>query len=111
MSQLSLFGTGPRRLLDDSSGFIELTPDFVDAATAQSWFEWLHEHMVWKSGKRLMYEREVDVPRLRAHYRSTDAPLPGPLSVALEQVRAAVGVRQYRSQPLPGSARQRGTPQ
>jgi alkylated DNA repair dioxygenase AlkB len=92
MSQLSLFGAGPRRLLDDASGLIELTPDFLDAATAQSWFTWLHEHIAWKSGRRLMYEREVDVPRLRAHYRSGDAQLPGLLSDALERVQTAIGI-------------------
>jgi len=91
MSQLSLFGAGKRRLLDDSSGFIEWTPDFLDAATAQSWFTWLHKHIAWESGRRLMYEREVNVPRLRAHYRSSDAQMPGPLIDALERVRAAVG--------------------
>ncbi|MBB6186079.1 alpha-ketoglutarate-dependent dioxygenase AlkB [Rhodanobacter sp. MP7CTX1] len=91
MSQLSLFGTGQRRLLDDASGFIELTPDFLDATTAQSWFHWLHENVAWEAGRRLMYEREVDVPRLRAHYPSSDAQLPALLSDALERVRAAIG--------------------
>lgn len=91
MSQLNLFGAGKHRLLDDASGFIELTPDFLDAATAQSWFTWLHEHITWEGGRRLMYEREVDVPRLRAHYRSSDAQLPGPLNEALEKVKAAIG--------------------
>lgn len=91
MSQLSLFEAGRRRLLDDSSGSIELTPDFLDAATAQSWFAWLHEQIPWQGGRRLMYEREVDVPRLRAHYCAGDSPLPGPLGEALERVRSAIG--------------------
>jgi alkylated DNA repair dioxygenase AlkB len=91
MSQLSLFGTGKRRLLDDASGLIELTPDFLDASTAQSWFTWLHEHIAWERGRRLMYEREVDVPRLRAQYRSSDAQLPSLLSDALERVQTAIG--------------------
>jgi alkylated DNA repair dioxygenase AlkB len=91
MSQLSLFDAGKRRLLDDATGIIELTPDFLDAATAQSWFTWLHENIAWQAGRRLMYEREVDVPRLRAHYRSSDAQLPALLSDVLERVRAAVG--------------------
>jgi alkylated DNA repair dioxygenase AlkB len=91
MSQLSLFDAGQRRLLDDASGLIELTPDFLDAATAKSWFTWLHQHIAWEAGRRLMYEREVDVPRLRAHFRLSDAQLPDLLSDALERVRAAVG--------------------
>ena len=32
MSQLSLFDAGKRRLLDDASGCIELTPDFTSLA-------------------------------------------------------------------------------
>jgi alkylated DNA repair dioxygenase AlkB len=82
---------GKHRLLDDATGFVEFTPDFMDAATAQSWFTWLHEHITWEGGRRLMYEREVDVPRLRAHYRSSDAQLPGPLNEALERVKTAIG--------------------
>lgn len=92
MPQLSLFGAGPRRLLDDASGLIELTPGFLDAATAQAWFIRLHEHIAWKSGRRLMYEREVDVPRLSAHYRSGDAQLPGLLGDALKRVQTAIGI-------------------
>jgi alkylated DNA repair dioxygenase AlkB len=91
MSQLSLFDTGKRQLLDDASGLIELTPDFLDAATAQSWFSWLHENIAWEAGRRLMYEREVEVPRLRAHFRSSDTQLPALLSDALERVRASIG--------------------
>ena len=105
MSQLSLFDAGKRRLLDDASGCIELTPDFLDATTAQSWFSWLHEHIAWEAGRRLMYEREVEVPRLRAHYHSSDAQLPTLLNDALGRMRAAtgtpfdsIGLNLYRNQ-------------
>jgi alkylated DNA repair dioxygenase AlkB len=86
MAQLSLFGGGPQRLLDDASGVIELIPELVNRATAQAWFAQLQREVAWKGGRRLMYEREVDVPRLRAHFR-LDAP---DLPLALREARIAV---------------------
>jgi alkylated DNA repair dioxygenase AlkB len=86
MAQLSLFGSGRQRLLDDASGVIELIPELVNRATAQAWFEQLQREVAWKGGRRLMYEREVDVPRLRAHFR-LDAP---DLPLALREARIAV---------------------
>lgn len=86
MAQLSLFDSGPQRLLDDASGVIELIPELVDRATAHAWFAQLRAEIAWKSGRRLMYEREVDVPRLRAHWR-LDAP---DLPAALREARIAV---------------------
>ena len=91
MAQLSLFGGGPQRLLDDASGCIVLTPDLVDVDTARRWFEQLHAGIAWKNGTRVMYEREVDVPRLRAHFRADDSALPVALREARDVVIAAVG--------------------
>jgi alkylated DNA repair dioxygenase AlkB len=105
VGQLSLFDGGPQRLLDDASGVIELMPELVDRATAQAWFTQLQEEIPWKSGRRLMYEREVDVPRLRAHYRLDAADLPAALREARAAVAAAmdapfdsVGLNLYRDQ-------------
>jgi alkylated DNA repair dioxygenase AlkB len=86
MTQLSLFDNGPQPLLDDASGRIVLMPDVVPHDTAQRWFEQLRSGITWKSGTRLMYEREVEVPRLRAHFRSDDPALPP----ALREAQAAV---------------------
>lgn len=86
MAQLGLFGSGPQQLLDDASGRIVLFPDVVAADTAQRWFEQLHAGVAWKAGTRLMYEREVEVPRLRAHFRSDEPALPP----VLREARAAV---------------------
>ncbi|MEO6688957.1 MAG: alpha-ketoglutarate-dependent dioxygenase AlkB, partial [Dokdonella sp.] len=33
-----------------------------------AWLAWLIEHVAWRSDRRIMYERAVDVPRLRANY-------------------------------------------
>jgi|SRR5690348_8630472 alkylated DNA repair dioxygenase AlkB len=105
MAQLSLFDNGPQRLLDDASGRIVLVPDLVDDGTAQRWFEQLHAGIAWKSGTRLMYEREVEVPRLRAHFRVDDPDLPVALREAHAAVAAAVaapfdsiGLNLYRDQ-------------
>jgi alkylated DNA repair dioxygenase AlkB len=91
MSQPPLFQTGPEILLDDDSGRIVYTPDFIDAATARAWFNDLHAAIAWRDGRRVMYDREVDVPRLRAHYRLDDADLPSVLRVATAVVTTAVG--------------------
>jgi alkylated DNA repair dioxygenase AlkB len=90
MAQFSLFGPGPRVLFDDASGKVVYTPELVPVATAQAWFERLFEGVAWRGGRRLMYEREVDVPRLRAHFDLDDPALPAPLHEALAAVRGAV---------------------
>jgi alkylated DNA repair dioxygenase AlkB len=105
MAQLSLFDSGRQPLLDDASGRIVLIPELVAADTAQRWFEQLHAGIAWKSGTRLMYEREVDVPRLRAHFRSDDPALPPALREAQAAIATVVdapfdsiGLNLYRDQ-------------
>ncbi|HEY0199846.1 MAG TPA: alpha-ketoglutarate-dependent dioxygenase AlkB [Rhodanobacter sp.] len=92
MNSFSQFGDGPQVLLDDASGRIALTPALIGEATVQAWFRQLHEGIAWESGRRVMYEREVDVPYLRAHFRADDPALPSVLKDALAAVIAAVGV-------------------
>jgi alkylated DNA repair dioxygenase AlkB len=105
MAQLGLFDSGSQQLLDDASGRIVLIPELVAGDTAQRWFEQLHSDIAWKSGTRLMYEREVDVPRLRAHFRSDDPALPPALREAKAAIATAVdapfdsiGLNLYRDQ-------------
>jgi len=69
MSQLALFDRAIRTLVDDASGTIRYHPAAVDHATAQAWFATLRDGVAWKSERRIMYEREVDVPRLLASFR------------------------------------------
>jgi alkylated DNA repair dioxygenase AlkB len=69
MSQLSLFSSSDTVLVDDERGRITYTPQFVDAATAQAWFAELRSAVNWRSETRLMYEREIDVPRLMGSFR------------------------------------------
>lgn len=90
MPQLSLFDHGPQLLLDDASGRIAYHPGLISRATAEAWFAQLGETVDWHSERRLMYEREVDVPRLTSHYRLDDPALPSPLADAAAAVRAVV---------------------
>ncbi|MEO8748414.1 MAG: alpha-ketoglutarate-dependent dioxygenase AlkB [Rhodanobacter sp.] len=90
MMQPSLFEpAGPQVLLDDDSGRIVLAADVVSDSLASRWFDALRAHVSWNEGRRLMYEREVDVPRLRAHFNVDDPCVP---PVLLEALAAVNGV-------------------
>jgi alkylated DNA repair dioxygenase AlkB len=68
-------------LADDDRGRIVYLPRFVDRPTADAWFAELRRDVPWRSLRRQMYDREVDVPRLIGHFR-LDAP-PGSLPAAI----------------------------
>ena len=68
MSQLTLFAAGETLLVDDERGRIVYTPEFVEGATARAWFSELRHAVNWRAERRMMYDREVDVPRLVGHY-------------------------------------------
>src|SRR5581483_7032280 len=91
-AQLGLFGDGRRVLLDDSSGSIWYQPACVDAATASRWFERLREGVPWHAQRRVMYDREVDVPRLTSGYRLDAEDAPPELMEAAARVVALTGV-------------------
>jgi alkylated DNA repair dioxygenase AlkB len=71
MPQLRLFDSSERLvvLADDERGRISYTSSFVDAATAYAWFTELRDGVKWRAERRMMYDREVDVPRLIGHFR------------------------------------------
>ena len=105
MPQLSLFDSGERLLADDERGRITYLPAFVEAATAAAWFGALREAVQWRSETRMMYEREVEVPRLMASYRLDPPPAPTPPEIleALARTRDhlqvpfnSVGLNLYR---------------
>jgi len=84
---------GPFTLLDDVEGGVRYWPGFVDAGRARHWFEALREEVEWRSERRPMYDRVVDVPRLLAGYRLDGSePLPAALAAAAAAVREALGV-------------------
>jgi len=69
MPQLTLFDSSETPLVDDDRGRIAYTPHIVDAATADRWFAELRTGVKWRSERRVMYDRELDVPRLIGHFR------------------------------------------
>jgi alkylated DNA repair dioxygenase AlkB len=89
--QNDLFDAAPLDLIDDAENGIRYLPEVVPPATAQAWFEQALRNVAWGNQRRMMYEREVDVPRLMARYSLDAADLPDPLTQAAAQVRSAVG--------------------
>lgn len=86
----TLFPTSALQLTHDAEGGIRYWPAAADAATAARWFAELRERVPWKSERRPMYDRIVDVPRLLSAFR-LDA-IPGDLP-ALEEMAAMVRAR------------------
>src|SRR5215470_17618562 len=94
MAQLSLFDSSGTLLADDDRGRIVYTSRFVDDVTADAWFAELRTAVNWRSERRMMYDREVDVPRLMAGFRldrHEAAPPPSILDAA-QRVIERVGV-------------------
>ena len=94
MAQLTLFDTDEALLADDERGRISYRPGFVDASTAEAWFADLRGSVGWRSLRRTMYEREVDVPRLIGHFRldPPDDSTPVAILDAFRLVADALGV-------------------
>jgi len=94
MPQLKLFDSSETLLADDGRGRIIYTPHLIDAATAEGWFAELRSGVSWRTERRMMYDREVDVPRLMAHVRLDPAPplTPAPILDAAARVVGATAV-------------------
>ncbi len=78
-------------------------PGFADAPTARRWLDVLRDEVTWRSERRRMYDRDVDVPRLVASYRLVDENLPAVLAEAAGRAADAaatpfnsVGLNFYR---------------
>lgn len=105
VSQLSLFKQGPLVLLDDASGRIVLEENVIDDAEGAEWHALLLDSPIWHQQRRVMYERELDVPRLTSHFAADQPDLPWPLEAALGRVRLrtgehfnSIGLNLYRDQ-------------
>jgi alkylated DNA repair dioxygenase AlkB len=104
MPQMPLFETSDVLLADDERGCISYMPHFVDAATAAAWFAELRTGVQWRSERRMMYDREVDVPRLIGHFRlDSPAGVPAAIRDAAQRVTErmdvpfnSVGLNLYR---------------
>ena len=73
-------------LVDDETGRIVYRRALFDAAQTEMWFDELRARVQWRSERRPMYDRVVDVPRLVASYTLDGPDEPGPVS----QMRPAV---------------------
>ena len=93
VTQLPLFESREGLLVDDERGRITYTPALVDGVTAQKWFAQLRAGVEWRAERRMMYEREVDVPRLVGHYRlePPSASIPAAILEAARYVTESVG--------------------
>jgi alkylated DNA repair dioxygenase AlkB len=96
MHQLALFDAREGVLVDDERGRIQYTPLFVPEPLARDWFAEIRAAVSWEAGRRWMYDREVDVPRLTAHFalatgEEDERPAPAPLLQAAERVAARTG--------------------
>ncbi|MGY6151432.1 alpha-ketoglutarate-dependent dioxygenase AlkB [Paraburkholderia graminis] len=91
VSQQGLFAPEPVTLFSDNEGGMRYLPDLVPLALAQQWFGEALKNIGWSSHQRMMYEREVAVPRLIATFLRESADLPAPLGEAFEAVRSLVG--------------------
>jgi alkylated DNA repair dioxygenase AlkB len=94
MSQLSLFTKARETtLVDDARGRVTYTADVVPADVAAAWFAEVRASVQWKTQRRMMYDREVDVPRLMAHFclDPDDGAAPDVVRAAAEKVIAATG--------------------
>lgn len=75
---------GVRRTVLGDGAWIDVLPGWLHGA--DTLFEKLRSGVPWRAERRQMYEREVAVPRLLAHYREND-PLPHPV---LDEARGAL---------------------
>jgi len=98
-----LFAPSMVQLVADAEGGIRYWPHFIDADTAQAWFDCLQRNAAWSSLQRPMYERVVDVPRLLAGHALDALPPHLPIADILARVQefapapyTHVGMNLYR---------------
>jgi alkylated DNA repair dioxygenase AlkB len=105
MAQLTLFQTSETLLADGERGRISYMPAFIDVETAAAWFDEIRAGVRWRAERRMMYEREVDVPRLVSHFQLDPPAESTPQAIleaarrVIEQVREpfnSVGLNLYR---------------
>jgi alkylated DNA repair dioxygenase AlkB len=90
--QLGFFEADSQVVLDDATGSIAYYPHVLTPEQSTRVFEELMAVIPWRSERRMMYEREVDVPRLVAS-APIDGELTAPLAEVLPIVERVAGVR------------------
>lgn len=91
IQQSTLFDLGPQMLVEDVEGGVFYRPGIIESALADRWFEALRNNVDWKSMRRPMYDRVVDVPRLVASYRLDASSLPEPLPEIAARICGELG--------------------
>jgi alkylated DNA repair dioxygenase AlkB len=81
MAQPILFDSEEAVIAEGERGRIVYAHSFVDAATARRWFDELRRDVNWRSQRRKMYDREVDVPRLLGSFRLDPPPASVPPAI------------------------------
>jgi alkylated DNA repair dioxygenase AlkB len=71
VTQFGLF-TAPLPLLEGERGCVTYYAGFLPASLLDAYFAALRDGVDWHAQRRVMYEREVDVPRLTAHFSLED---------------------------------------
>lgn len=90
--QLGFFETGERKVIaDDGTGTIVYSPGVFARAESERLFAELLEQIPWEAHRRWMYDREVDEPRLTAHY--AQAPFPPVLEAIRARIEPIAGVK------------------
>jgi alkylated DNA repair dioxygenase AlkB len=93
MSQMPLFESSSETVLaDDELGRVAYTPGFLADDQAEAWFAELRNGVPWQTQRRRMYDRDVDVPRLQAHFRLDEDDVPEAIRVAAGKVAGFTGV-------------------
>ena len=101
MTQFGLF-TAPLALVAGERGAVTYYAGFLPADFADTAFATLRDGVDWHANRRVMYEREVDVPRLTAHFslehvrdgaEGIGASAAAALHEAAERVGVALGTR------------------
>jgi alkylated DNA repair dioxygenase AlkB len=103
--QPGLFPDADRDLFDGAKGRVTYTPGFIDAVTAAALFAQLRDQVPWRADRRVMYDRELDVPRLHASAAIDSPRLPPELhALAARLAREAgapfthIGFNYYRDE-------------
>jgi alkylated DNA repair dioxygenase AlkB len=79
-------------LVDDESGRIVYRRALFGDDLQRAWFAALREKVAWRTERRPMYDRVVDVPRLVSGYKLAAADVPEPIVAMRPAVEAFCGV-------------------
>jgi alkylated DNA repair dioxygenase AlkB len=79
-------------LVDDETGRIVYKRALFDEGQARTWFEHLRDGVGWRTERREMYDRMIDVPRLVASFALKDSGIPAPVAAMRPAVEQFCGV-------------------